>query len=70
MPPLCLAPPPATPYNREKGSIYLVFEFCEHDLAGLLRNEEVRFALPAIKSIMQQLFTALHHCELSNILHR
>jgi len=26
----------ATPYNRFKSTFYLVFEFCEHDLAGLL----------------------------------
>lgn len=32
----------ASPYNRCKGSIYLVFDFCEHDLAGLLSNVLVR----------------------------
>lgn len=60
----------ATPYNREKGSIYLVFDFCEHDLAGLLIHEEVRFTLGQIKSIMQQLLNALYYIHYNNILHR
>ena len=62
--------PPATPYNRERGSIYLVFEFCAHDLAGLLSCEEVKFSLAEIKSIMKQLFDALYFIHNSRILHR
>ena len=60
----------ASPYNREKGSIYLVLEFCEHDLAGLLSCEEVRFSLGEIKSIIQQLFNALFYIHGNRILHR
>lgn len=60
----------ATPYNREKGSIYLVFDFCEHDLAGLLSCEEVKFSLGEIKSVMQQLFNALFYIHGNRILHR
>lgn len=36
-------------YFRSKGSIYLVFEFCAHDLAGLLSNATVKFTLGEIK---------------------
>ncbi|XP_064395856.1 cyclin-dependent kinase 9-like isoform X1 [Halichondria panicea] len=60
----------ATPYNRERGSIYLVFEFCAHDLAGLLSCEDVKFSLAEIKSIISQLFNALHFTHNSKILHR
>ena len=60
----------ATPYNRERGSIYLVFEFCAHDLAGLLSCEDVKFSLAEIKSIMSQLFNVLHFIHNSKILHR
>uniref|UniRef100_A0A8D2NMP9 Cyclin dependent kinase 9 n=1 Tax=Zosterops lateralis melanops TaxID=1220523 RepID=A0A8D2NMP9_ZOSLA len=45
----------ASPYNRCKGSIYLVFDFCEHDLAGLLSNAHVKFTLSEIKKVMQML---------------
>lgn len=66
----CLLTIPATPYNREKGSIYLVFDFYEHDLAGLLNCNEVKFSLPEIKAVMQQLFNALFFIHGSRILHR
>ena len=59
----------ATPYNRDKGSIYLVLDFCEHDLAGLLECKEVHFSLGEIKNIMQQLFNALSYIHGNNILH-
>ncbi len=60
----------ATPYNRDRGSIYLVFDFYEHDLAGLLECKEVHFLLGEIKKIMQQLFNALSYIHGNNILHR
>ena len=66
----CLCFSVATPYNRERGSIFLVFDFCEHDLAGLLCCDDVRFSLQEIKSIMQQLFNALFFIHGIRILHR
>lgn len=52
---------PATQYNRYKGSIYLVFDFCEHDLAGLLSNTNVKFTLAEIKKVMQMLLNGLYY---------
>ena len=60
----------ATPYNRDRASIYLVFDFCEHDFAGLLSCNDVKFTVPEIKSIMQQLFNALFYIHGNRILHR
>lgn len=51
----------ASPYNRCKGSIYLVFDFCEHDLAGLLSNVLVKFTLSEIKKVMQMLLNGLYY---------
>lgn len=51
----------ASPYNRCKGSIYLVFDFCEHDLAGLLSNVLVKFTLSEIKRVMQMLLNGLYY---------
>ena len=48
---------------------YLVFPFCDHDLAGLLVSQ-VRFTLPALKSIMQQLFNGLFYLHANKCLHR
>ncbi|XP_076093608.1 cyclin-dependent kinase 9-like [Mytilus galloprovincialis] len=60
----------ATPYNRNRASFYLIFEFCEHDLAGLLSNANVKFNLGEIKMVMKQLFEGLYYIHESKILHR
>jgi cyclin-dependent kinase 9 len=51
-----------------KSQFYLVFEYCDHDLAALLRN--VKFSLSEMKKIMQQLFNGLFYIHKNNILHR
>lgn len=51
----------ATQFNRYKGSIYLVFDFCDHDLAGLLSNANVKFTLAEIKKVMQMLLNGLYY---------
>uniref|UniRef100_A0A096M328 Cyclin-dependent kinase 9 (CDC2-related kinase) n=1 Tax=Poecilia formosa TaxID=48698 RepID=A0A096M328_POEFO len=61
---------PATQFNRYKGSIYLVFDFCEHDLAGLLSNANVKFTLAEIKKVMQMLLNGLYYIHRNKILHR
>ncbi|XP_006817341.1 cyclin-dependent kinase 9-like [Saccoglossus kowalevskii] len=60
----------ANQFNRYKGSIYLVFEFCEHDLAGLLSNHNVKFSLGEIKEVMRQLLNALYYIHCNKVLHR
>ncbi|XP_064457271.1 cyclin-dependent kinase 9-like isoform X2 [Ornithodoros turicata] len=60
----------ATSYNRHKATFYLVFDFCEHDLAGLLSNIQVKFSLGEIKKVMQQLLNGLYFIHSNKILHR
>ena len=57
-------------YNRNKTTFYLVFDFCEHDLAGLLSNVSVKFTLSEIKKVMQQIFEGLYYIHYNKILHR
>ena len=45
--------------NKYKSIFYLVFDFCEHDLAGLLSNVNVKFSLGEIKKVMKQLLNGL-----------
>ncbi|XP_059472027.1 cyclin-dependent kinase 9 [Neocloeon triangulifer] len=60
----------ASQFNRYKSTFYLVFDFCEHDLAGLLSNVNVKFSLGEIKKVMQQLLNGLYYIHSNKILHR
>ncbi|KAL3624032.1 hypothetical protein CASFOL_032848 [Castilleja foliolosa] len=51
-------------------SIYLVFEYMEHDLAGLLSCPDIKFTDSQIKCYMQQLLSGLEHCHSRGIMHR
>ncbi|GAB4842687.1 hypothetical protein Ancab_012663 [Ancistrocladus abbreviatus] len=56
--------------SRVSGNLYLVFEYMEHDLAGLAARPGVKFTEPQIKCYMQQLLRGLEHCHSHGILHR
>ncbi|KAL3527719.1 hypothetical protein ACH5RR_012375 [Cinchona calisaya] len=56
--------------NRYKGSIYMVFEYMDHDLTGLADRPGLRFTIPQIKCYMKQLLTGLHYCHINQVLHR
>ncbi|XP_023723129.1 cyclin-dependent kinase 9 [Cryptotermes secundus] len=60
----------ANQYNKYRSTFYLVFDFCEHDLAGLLSNVNVKFSLGEIKKVMQQLLNGLYYIHSNKILHR
>eukprot|EP00095_Tigriopus_kingsejongensis_P012352 snap_masked-scaffold198_size266703-processed-gene-1.7 protein:Tk12352 transcript:snap_masked-scaffold198_size266703-processed-gene-1.7-mRNA-1 annotation:"hypothetical protein DAPPUDRAFT_215456" len=58
-------------YSRHnKTTFYLVFDFCEHDLAGLLSNVNVQFSKGEIKKVMQQMFEGLFYIHTNKIIHR
>ena len=57
-------------YSRHKTTFYLVFDFCEHDLAGLLSNINVKFFLGEIKKVMQQMCEGLFFIHNNKIIHR
>ncbi|KAB7506203.1 Cyclin-dependent kinase 9 [Armadillidium nasatum] len=65
---ICRTKPSAC--NKFRSTFYLVFDFCEHDLAGLLSNYNVKFSLGEIKKVMQQLLEGLYYIHSSKILHR
>ncbi|XP_003424012.1 cyclin-dependent kinase 9 isoform X2 [Nasonia vitripennis] len=56
--------------NKYRSTFYLIFDFCEHDLAGLLSNVNVKFSLGEIKKVMQQLLNGLYYIHSNKILHR
>ncbi|KAG9475949.1 hypothetical protein GDO78_002820, partial [Eleutherodactylus coqui] len=52
------------------GAFYLVFEYMDHDLMGLLESGLVHFNELHIKSFMRQLMEGLDYCHKKNFLHR
>ncbi|KAG6527349.1 hypothetical protein ZIOFF_009448 [Zingiber officinale] len=56
--------------SRMSCSLYLVFEYMEHDLAGLASSPGLKFSEPQVKCYMQQLLHGLDHCHNREILHR
>ncbi|KAL0754643.1 hypothetical protein Bca101_092311 [Brassica carinata] len=55
---------------RVSGSMYLIFEYMEHDLAGLASTPGVKFSEAQIKCYMKQLLHGLEHCHSRGVLHR
>ncbi|KAL2531123.1 Protein kinase domain-containing protein [Abeliophyllum distichum] len=56
--------------SRLSCNIYLVFEYMEHDLAGLLSCPDIKFSDAQIKCYMRQLLCGLEHCHSQGIMHR
>lgn len=62
--------------NGYKGSVYLIFEYLEHDLCGL--HERIQKAAGAraamdtamVKSLAGQMLEGLAHCHRAHVLHR
>ena len=67
-PPMILPLPPSLNPSLP-GSFYLIFEYLNHDLMGLL-DSGVNFSPANIKSLMRQLTDSLAYCHSKNILHR
>lgn len=56
--------------SRMSCSLYLVFEYMEHDLAGLAASPDIKFTEAQVKCYMKQLLSGLEHCHQRHVLHR
>ena len=54
----------------ESQSIYLVFDYCEHDLGTLLQTNKIRFSESEVKTLTIQLLQGLGFIHGLNIIHR
>jgi len=60
----------ALDFRKDRGEFYLVFEYMDHDLFGLLDSGLLELNLDQIASFMKQLLEGLHYCHSKNFLHR
>ncbi|KAH7686716.1 [RNA-polymerase]-subunit kinase protein [Dioscorea alata] len=56
--------------SRVSPALYLVFQYMDHDLAGLAACSGVKFSEPQVKCYMTQLLSGLEHCHSRGVLHR
>ncbi|XP_031723643.1 cyclin-dependent kinase 12 isoform X1 [Anarrhichthys ocellatus] len=60
----------ALDFKKDRGAFYLVFEYMDHDLMGLLESGLVQFSHEHVRSFMRQLMEGLDYCHKNNFLHR
>jgi len=51
-------------------NVYMVFEYHEYDLTGILQSSEIRLSQDHIKSWSQQLLAGTHYMHVNKIIHR
>lgn len=56
--------------HRNKHEIYMVFEYVDHDLTGLMDTPSIRFTEAQVKTYTQQLLSGLLYCHEREVLHR
>ncbi|KAL6995149.1 Protein IMPAIRED IN BABA-INDUCED STERILITY 1 [Sarracenia purpurea var. burkii] len=56
--------------SRLSCSIYLVFEYMEHDISGLLSCPDIKFSEAQVKCYMKQLLSGVEHCHSRGVMHR
>ncbi|KAL1211679.1 putative serine/threonine-protein kinase [Cardamine amara subsp. amara] len=56
--------------SRMSSSLYLVFRYMHHDLAGLVASPDIKFTEQQVKCYMKQLLSGLEHCHNQGVLHR
>ncbi|CAL9226506.1 unnamed protein product, partial [Arabidopsis halleri] len=56
--------------DHDSSTLYLIFEYMEHDLLGLSSLLGVQFTEPQVKCYMKQLLRGLDHCHTNHVLHR
>ncbi|GMR42520.1 hypothetical protein PMAYCL1PPCAC_12715 [Pristionchus mayeri] len=60
----------ASDMRHDKGSFYLVFEYVDHDLMGLLESKLIDFSDIQIASLFKQILQGLEYCHRIKFLHR
>jgi serine/threonine protein kinase len=52
------------------GELYMVFEFVQNDLAGIVASKEYNLTKPQVRFYMKQLLSGIAYCHAQNVIHR
>ncbi|KAI3962331.1 hypothetical protein MKX01_005333 [Papaver californicum] len=55
--------------HEEPFSLYLIFEYMEHNLADLIITQQIKFTEPQVKCYMHQLLLGLEYCHSRGVVH-
>jgi cyclin-dependent kinase 12/13 len=56
--------------NEIPKNVFMVFEYLEYDLTGILETQDIRFSQDHIKSWAQQLLAGVHYMHTNKVIHR
>jgi len=65
-----MAAVPKNERDDQYGSVFMVFEYCDFDLQGLLHSPRIRISPEHCKSYIKQLLTGVAYIHKNKILHR
>ncbi|CAH8621173.1 unnamed protein product [Dicrocoelium dendriticum] len=57
-------------FKKDRGAFFLVFDYMDHDLYGILESGVATFSEQQIASLMKQLLDGLSYCHEKHFLHR
>jgi cyclin-dependent kinase 12/13 len=57
-------------YGSVPKMVFMVFEYMEYDLTGILETPEIRFSHDHLKSWCQQLLKGVHYMHVNKVIHR
>ena len=56
--------------GKDRDSVYMVMEFCDHDIDYLLKTQKRPWSLSEVKCLIRQLLTATAHLHDNWLIHR
>lgn len=56
--------------GKREYSFFMIMNYMDHDLCGLLHNREIKFTLPVIKLYMQQILSGVEYLHEEQYMHR